>query len=110
MNDYSRKKTRLVHIGPVAIGGGEPVSIQSMCNTPTTDVAATLAQLRALAAAGAQIGRLAVPDQAAAEEAFPAPGLQQAERHSLFPSQQPQTGQEQFGIRNSEFGIVRLLP
>ncbi|MBR5430643.1 MAG: flavodoxin-dependent (E)-4-hydroxy-3-methylbut-2-enyl-diphosphate synthase [Firmicutes bacterium] len=67
MNDYSRKKTRLVHIGPVAIGGGEPVSIQSMCNTPTTDVAATLAQLRALAAAGAQIGRLAVPDQAAAE-------------------------------------------
>ena len=67
MNDYARKITRTVHIGQVAVGGGNPVSVQSMCNTDTRDVAATLAQLKALAAAGAEIGRLAVPDLAAAE-------------------------------------------
>ena len=67
MNDYRRKITRTVHIGSVAVGGGHPISVQSMCNTDTRDPAATLAQLRALAAAGADIGRLAVPDMAAAE-------------------------------------------
>ncbi len=59
--------SRQIHVGPVAIGGGAPVSIQSMTNTPTHDVAATLAQIRALAAAGCEIVRLAVPDMAAAE-------------------------------------------
>ena len=67
MNGFERKITRTVHIGKVAIGGGNPVSVQSMCNTDTRDVAATLTQLRALAAAGAEIGRLAVPDMTAAE-------------------------------------------
>ena len=67
MNGFERKITRTVHIGPVAVGGGNPVSVQSMCNTDTRDVAATLTQLRALAAAGAEIGRLAVPDMTAAE-------------------------------------------
>lgn len=54
-------------IGDVPIGGGSPVVIQSMNNTKTADVEATLAQLRALKAAGCQIGRLAVPDVQAAE-------------------------------------------
>ncbi len=67
MNTFLRKITRKVHIGSVPIGGGSPVSIQSMCNTPTADVAATVGQLQALAAAGAQIGRLAVPDAHAAD-------------------------------------------
>ena len=58
--------TRQIHVGPVAIGGGAPVSIQSMTNTPTHDVEATLDQIRALAAAGCDIVRVAVPDEAAA--------------------------------------------
>ena len=57
-----RKKTRQIHIGPVAIGGGAPISVQSMTNTKTTDTAATVAQIRALTAAGCDIVRLAVPD------------------------------------------------
>ena len=63
---FERKKTRQIHIGPVAIGGGAPISVQSMTNTKTTDTEATLAQIRALAAAGCDIVRLAVPDMAAA--------------------------------------------
>lgn len=62
-----RKKTRQIHIGPVAIGGGAPVSVQSMCNTKTTDTEATVAQIKALQAAGCDIVRLAVPDWEAAE-------------------------------------------
>ena len=61
------KLTRQIHVGPGAVGGGAPVSIQSRLNTPTTDVEGSLSQLRALAAAGCEIARLAVPDMAAAE-------------------------------------------
>ena len=53
-------------VGSVPVGGGTPVSIQSMLNTRTTDVEGSLKQLRALAAAGCQIARLAVPDREAA--------------------------------------------
>ena len=53
-------------VGSVPVGGGAPVSIQSMLNTRTTDVEGSLKQLRALAAAGCQIARLAVPDREAA--------------------------------------------
>ena len=59
--------TRRFYIGNVAVGGGAAVSIQSMCNTPTADVAATLRQINELAAAGCEIIRLAVPDMAAAQ-------------------------------------------
>lgn len=59
--------TRQIHVGPVAVGGGAPVSIQSMCNTPTHDVNATVEQIRRLEAAGCEIIRVAVPDMAAAE-------------------------------------------
>ncbi len=58
--------TKQIMVGGVPIGGGAPVSIQSMLNTKTTDVEGSLAQLQALAAAGCQIARLAVPDQVAA--------------------------------------------
>lgn len=61
-----RKKTRQILIGGVPVGGGAPIVIQSMNNTKTADVEATLAQLNALAAQGCQIGRLAVPDSEAA--------------------------------------------
>ena len=62
-----RKMTRRIMVGDVAVGGGAPISIQSMLNTKTTDVEGSLAQLRKLEAAGCQIARLAVPDQEAAE-------------------------------------------
>ena len=59
--------TRRVNVGPVAIGGGAPVSVQTMTNTDTRDVKATLAQIRAMAAAGADIVRVSVYDEACAE-------------------------------------------
>ena len=59
--------TKQIQVGNVKIGGGASVSIQSMLNTKTTDVEGSLSQLRALAAAGCEIARLAVPDQEAAK-------------------------------------------
>ena len=58
--------TRQINVGGVAIGGGAPVSIQSMTNTPTHDVEATVNQINALQTAGCEIVRVAVPDEAAA--------------------------------------------
>ncbi len=58
--------TRQIHVGPVAIGGGAPVSIQSMCNTPTENVDATVAQILRLEQAGCDIVRVAVPTREAA--------------------------------------------
>ncbi len=58
------RPTRRVNVGSVPIGGGAPVSIQSMTNTPTADVDATVAQIERLAAAGADIVRVAVPTAA----------------------------------------------
>lgn len=62
-----KKQTRQIHIGPVAVGGGAPCSVQSMCSTDTRDSAATLQQIDALAAAGCEIVRCAVPDRDAAD-------------------------------------------
>ena len=59
--------TKRLMVGRVPVGGGAPVSIQSMCNTKTDDVAATVSQIRALEDAGCEIIRVAIPDQAAAE-------------------------------------------
>ena len=58
--------TKQIRVGNVLIGGGAPVSIQSMLNTKTTDVEGSLSQIRALEAAGCEIARLAVPDEEAA--------------------------------------------
>ncbi len=63
--------TRSVQVGGVAIGGGAPVSIQSMTNTDTRNVEATLSQIRALAAAGCQIVRVSVYDEECAEAVKP---------------------------------------
>ncbi|MBI5552373.1 MAG: flavodoxin-dependent (E)-4-hydroxy-3-methylbut-2-enyl-diphosphate synthase [Desulfobacterales bacterium] len=65
--EIKRRLTRLIHVGPVAVGGGAPITVQSMTNTPTQDVAATVAQIVRLTAAGCEIVRVAVPDEAAAE-------------------------------------------
>ena len=57
------RTTRRINVGSVAIGGGAPVSLQSMTNTRTSDAPATLAQIRELANAGCDIIRCAVPDE-----------------------------------------------
>jgi (E)-4-hydroxy-3-methylbut-2-enyl-diphosphate synthase len=61
-----RRTTRAIYIGPVPIGGGAPVVVQSMTNTDTRQVEPTLDQIRRLAAAGCEVVRLAVPDMKAA--------------------------------------------
>ena len=63
---FPRRKTRSIAVGGVIIGGGAPVVVQSMTKTDTRDVRATSAEVRKLERAGAEIVRLAVPDQAAA--------------------------------------------
>jgi len=62
----SREKTKVVHVGGVPVGGSHPIVIESMTNTDTRDVAATVAQINALQAAGCEIIRVAVPDEVAA--------------------------------------------
>ena len=62
-----RTNTRKVKIGNVTVGGGAPIAIQSMTNTKTEDVAATVAQIRELTAAGCEIIRCAVPTMEAAK-------------------------------------------
>jgi len=64
--DIHRRKTRQVFVGPVAVGGGAPISVQSMTNTLTTDVKATVAQIHALEEAGADIVRVSCPDEESA--------------------------------------------
>lgn len=67
MDFINRKKTRVVKIGNVLVGGNNPVAIQSMCNTKTSDTEATVKQILALEKEGCEIIRVAVPDMAAAE-------------------------------------------
>ena len=62
-----RRPSRRIYVGDVPIGDGAPIAVQSMTNTETTDVAATVAQINALAAAGADIVRVSVPTMDAAE-------------------------------------------
>ena len=62
-----RKLTKKVQVGQIYVGGDAPIAVQSMLNTDTRDVEASLSQIRALRTAGCDIVRLAVPDMAAAE-------------------------------------------
>ena len=66
MNQLYRDHTKVIHIGDRVIGGGNPILIQSMTNTKTEDVAATVAQIQKLTAAGCDIIRCAVPTKEAA--------------------------------------------
>ncbi len=63
----NRRKTKQINIGNVKIGGDAPISVQSMCNTDTRDVAKTLDQISELASAGCEIARLAVLNKDAAD-------------------------------------------
>ena len=62
-----REQTRQIRVGDRLIGGGAPVTVQTMCSTKTWDVEATVAQIRAMQAAGAEIVRIAIPDMEAAK-------------------------------------------
>jgi (E)-4-hydroxy-3-methylbut-2-enyl-diphosphate synthase len=58
-----RRKSRKIHVGNIAVGGDAPISVQSMTNTPTQDVSATIGQIRQLEEAGADIVRVSCPDE-----------------------------------------------
>ena len=60
----ARRRSRKIRVGLIEIGGDAPISVQSMTNTPTTDVAATIDQIRRLEEAGADIVRVSCPDEA----------------------------------------------
>ena len=62
-----RKITKKIWVGDVPVGGGSPVSVQSMTNTETLDVSATVKQIKELEDAGADIVRVSVPSMDAAE-------------------------------------------
>ncbi len=62
--EIHRRSCRKIHVGKVAVGGDAPISVQSMTNTLTTDVAATIRQIRDLEVAGADIVRVSCPDEA----------------------------------------------
>ena len=60
-----RRKTKQIQVGSVKIGGDAPIVVQSMTNTDTRDIGATVAQIRALQQAGCEIVRVAIPDEEA---------------------------------------------
>ena len=62
-----RRQTRRIFVGKVAVGGDAPISVQSMTNTPTVDVAATVAQIKRMEEAGADIVRVSCPDEESTE-------------------------------------------
>lgn len=66
-NQIKRRKSTQIHVGKVAVGGNAPISVQSMTNTRTTDVEATVAQINALEKVGADIVRVSIPTMEAAE-------------------------------------------
>lgn len=66
MEKYKRKKTKRIYIGDVPVGDGAPIVVQSMTNTDTRDIKATVEQIKELEKAGCEIVRLAIPDEQAA--------------------------------------------
>ncbi len=67
MGPRARHKTRTIYVGEVPVGGGHPVVVQSMTNTDTRDVSATVSQIKRLEEVGCEIIRVAVPDEEAAQ-------------------------------------------
>ena len=75
----NRRKTKQITVGGVAVGGDAPVSVQSMCNTDTRDIKATLTQIQRLAEYGCELVRLAVLDDVAIR------ALKEIRRESTLP-------------------------
>jgi len=74
-----RRKTRIIQVGNIAIGGDNPISIQSMTTTKTPDIKATVQQIKELAIAGCDIVRVAVPDITSAK------AIQQIKQQTSIP-------------------------
>ena len=64
--EFNNKKTKVISVGGVKLGGGNPVAIQSMTNVPTSDLSRVIAQIKALEASGCDIVRFSVPDEESA--------------------------------------------
>ena len=77
--NIERRKSRQIHVGPVAVGGDAPISVQTMTNTLTTDAKATIEQVNRCAEAGADIVRVSVPDKESAV------ALKEIVRHAQVP-------------------------
>ena len=60
--NIDRKKTKVINVGDVKIGGDNPISVQSMTNTLTTDIKATISQINAIQEEGADLVRVSCPD------------------------------------------------
>ena len=65
--DIKRRKTREINVGKVKVGGGNPISVQSMTNTLTTDVKATINQINEICSEGADIVRVSCPDESSSK-------------------------------------------
>src|ERR1043165_5286660 len=103
---FERKPTRQIHVGKVAVGGGAPISVQSMTITKTADVEGTLQQIYALAAAGCDIVRCTCNEQEAAE------GLAQIVPRSPIPITADIHHQYRMALAAMEAGVdgLRLNP
>ena len=62
--DIKRKKTKVIFVGKVKVGGDNPISVQSMTNTRTTDIKSTINQINKIAEEGADLVRVSCPDEA----------------------------------------------
>ena len=97
-----RRLTRQVMVGDVPIGAGAPITVQSMTNTDTRDVAATVGQIEALAAAGCDLVRVAVPDGEAAD------ALVSIVKHSPVPLVADIHFDHRLALRSLEAGVHKL--
>ena len=61
--NINRRKSRAIYIGNIKIGNDAPISVQTMTNTPTTDIKSTLSQIKRIEKVGADLVRVAVPDK-----------------------------------------------
>ena len=77
LSAYQRRRSRVVHVGDVALGGDQPIRVQSMTTPATTDTAATVSQIARLVEAGCEIVRVTVPTTADADNL---PAIRQALR------------------------------
>jgi len=77
--DISRKKTKVINVGDVKIGGDNPILCQTMTNTLTTDVKATIKQINEVVNEGADLVRVSCPDQASTK------ALKEITKHSQVP-------------------------
>src|SRR5437870_1791789 len=103
---YERRQTRRIDVGGVPVGGGAPISVQSMTTTKTADIDGTLAQIYALAAAGADIVRCTCNEEEAAE------GLAQIVPRSPVPIVADIHFQHKLALAAMEAGVqaLRLNP